>query len=108
MSTSLDPPKVPALPPLVATYVEATNSFDLERLLAAFADDALVDDQLRGYRGREAIRVWAARDIIGQRLTMVPTSARPSRTWAENKGGKSSQPRGSGLAGAVPSRLPPA
>ena len=75
MSTSLDPPKVPALPPLVATYVEATNSFDLERLLAAFADDALVNDQLRDYSGREAIREWAARDIIGQGLTMEVTSA---------------------------------
>ena len=75
MSTPPDPPQAPALPPLVAAYVEATNSFDLERLLAAFADDALVNDQLRDYSGREAIREWAARDIIGQGLTMEVTSA---------------------------------
>jgi hypothetical protein len=75
MSTSPDLPKVQALPPLVSTYVEATNSFDLERLLATFADDALVNDQLRDYRGRESIREWTVRDIIGQRLTMAPTSA---------------------------------
>src|SRR5882762_2369087 len=31
----------PALPPLVAAYVQATNSFDLDGLLATFADDAL-------------------------------------------------------------------
>jgi hypothetical protein len=75
MSTPPDSPQAPPLPPLVAAYVEATNSFDLERLLAAFADDALDNDQLRDYSGREAIREWAARDIIGQGLTMEVTSA---------------------------------
>jgi hypothetical protein len=35
------------LPPLVAAFVEATNSFDLDRLMVTFADDALVNDQLR-------------------------------------------------------------
>ena len=55
MSTPPDSPQAPPLPPLVAAYVEATNSFDLERLLAAFADDALVNDQLRDYSGRKAI-----------------------------------------------------
>jgi hypothetical protein len=75
MSTSPDSPSAPALPPLVAAYVEATNSFDVERLLATFADDALVNDQLRDYKGRDAIREWAARDIIGQGLTMEVTSA---------------------------------
>ena len=60
----------PALPPLVAAYVQATNSFDLEGLLAPFADDALVNDQLRDYWGKPAIREWAASDIIGERLTM--------------------------------------
>src|SRR5258708_3914159 len=59
-----------ALPPLVAAYVKATNSFDLDGLLDAFADDALVNDQLRDYWGKQAIREWATRDIIGERLTM--------------------------------------
>src|ERR1700739_74603 len=37
MMKSSVPPNAPvALPPLVAAYVEATNSFDLERLLATF------------------------------------------------------------------------
>jgi hypothetical protein len=61
---------LPALPPLVAAYVEATNSFDLERLLVLFTDDALVNDQLRDYWGKQAIKEWAACDIIGERLTM--------------------------------------
>jgi hypothetical protein len=74
MMKSSVPPNAPvALPPLVAAYVEATNSFDLERLVATFADDALVNDQLRDYWGKPAIREWARRDIIGERLTMNVT-----------------------------------
>ena len=66
------PTQVPpaALPPVVAAYVKASNSFDLDGLLAVFADDALVNDQLRDYWGKTAIKEWAARDIIGERLTM--------------------------------------
>jgi hypothetical protein len=60
-------------PTLVAAYVEATNSFDLERLLAAFAEDDLVNDQLRDCWGKTAIREWAKRDIVGERLTMSVT-----------------------------------
>jgi hypothetical protein len=60
----------PALPPLVAAYVKAINSSDLDGLLTFFADDALVNDQLRDYWGKSAIREWAARDIIGEKLTM--------------------------------------
>jgi ketosteroid isomerase-like protein len=57
----------------VAAYVEATNSFDLEGLLALFTDDALVNDQLRDYWGKSAIREWAERDIVSQNLTMDVT-----------------------------------
>ena len=62
-----------ALPPLVATFVEATNSSDVERLMTTFAEDALVNDQLRDYWGKPAIREWAERDIVGARLTMNVT-----------------------------------
>jgi ketosteroid isomerase-like protein len=62
-----------ALPSLVAAFVEATNSFDLERLMVTFADDALVNDQLRDYWGKPAIRDWARRDIIGESLTISVT-----------------------------------
>jgi ketosteroid isomerase-like protein len=63
-----------ALPPLIAAFVEATNSFDLERLMLSFADDALVNDQLRDYWGKSAIRNWAERDIIGEKLTIAVTT----------------------------------
>ena len=75
MTKSSVPPNAPvALPPLVAAYVEATNNFDLEGLIATFAEDALVNDQLRDYWGKPAIREWAIRDIIGERLTMNVTN----------------------------------
>jgi ketosteroid isomerase-like protein len=61
------------LPPLVAAFVEATNSFDLEGLMVTFADDAVVNDQLRDYWGKAAIRDWAEQDIIGERLTIAVT-----------------------------------
>jgi len=74
MTKSSVPPNVPvALSTLVAAYVEATNSFDLERLVSTFAEDALVNDQLRDYWGKPTIREWAKRDIIGERLTMNVT-----------------------------------
>jgi hypothetical protein len=74
MTKSPVPPNAPvALPPLVAAYVEATNNLDLERLLDTFAEDALVNDQLRDYWGKSAIRDWAKRDMMDERLTMNVT-----------------------------------
>src|ERR1700719_1735375 len=58
------------LPAPVAAYIKATNAFDLDGLLSTFADDAFVNDQLREYWGKQAIREWAAHDIIGDRFTM--------------------------------------
>ena len=58
------------LPQPVATYIRATNAFDLDGLLATFVDDALVNDQLQDYWGKAAIATWAARDVIGERMTL--------------------------------------
>ncbi|MEH2484616.1 hypothetical protein [Bradyrhizobium sp. AZCC 2230] len=41
--------------------------------MSTFSDDALVNDQLRDYWGKAAIRSWAERDIIGERLTITVT-----------------------------------
>ncbi len=58
------------MPPLVAAYIRATNLGDLDAMLATFVDDALVNDQLTDYWGKNQIASWAARDIIGERLTL--------------------------------------
>jgi hypothetical protein len=70
-STSADPQAAP--PPLVASFFDATNNLDVERLLATFAEDALVNDQLRDYWGKPAIRQWAERDLVGEKLTIKVT-----------------------------------
>jgi hypothetical protein len=49
----------------VAVYVEATNGFDLERWMAAFAHDALVNVELQAYWEKPASSECAKRDIIG-------------------------------------------
>ena len=66
----------PTLPPPVSPYVEATNSFNLDRFIAAFADDALVNDHRDEFVGKEQIRTWAAREIIGDHVTMKVVDVR--------------------------------
>jgi hypothetical protein len=58
------------LPPSVGAFIRASSLCDLDALLATFVEDALVNDQLTDYWGKEAIAAWAARDIIGERLTL--------------------------------------
>ena len=61
------------LPAAVAEYVEASNTFDGDRLIAAFAADAFVNDARREFWGTEAIRAWSDREIIGDKVTMDVT-----------------------------------
>lgn len=59
-----------ALPAPVAACIEATNAFDLDRMMATFDDGALVNDHRCEFRGLAAIRAWAGREIVGDRVTM--------------------------------------
>jgi SnoaL-like domain len=59
-----------ALPAPVAEYVRACNAFDADALSAVFAEDALVNDIRREFRGRPAIRHWIDREITGDKVTM--------------------------------------
>ena len=60
-----------AVPAAVLDFVRAANAADQPALLASFADDALVNDQLRDYWGKAEIAGWAETDIFGDRLTMA-------------------------------------
>jgi ketosteroid isomerase-like protein len=66
---------VATLPGPVAAYFAATNAFDTDALMATFAPDALVNDHRDEFVGRDAIRAWAQREIIGDRVTMEVTEA---------------------------------
>lgn len=73
MTLSSEPPAVAAaagLPTVVAAYIAATNAFDADALIGCFAEGALVNDQLRDYWGLDAIKAWAEREIIGDKVTM--------------------------------------
>ena len=61
------------LPAPVSAYVDATNAFDIDALVATFAEDALVNDHRDEFTGRDAIRAWAQREIIGDRVTLHAT-----------------------------------
>lgn len=63
------------LPAPIAAYIAATNAFDIEAFMATFADIALVNDHRNEFAGLAAIRDWALREIIGDRVTMKPVEA---------------------------------
>jgi hypothetical protein len=59
------------LPAPVREAFAATNEGDLDRLVAAFAADGVVDDWGREFRGREAIAEWSSEESIGVKQTFV-------------------------------------
>jgi hypothetical protein len=61
------------LAPVLAGHIAAVNAFDEDAIVATFADDALVNDVHREFWGREAIRRWAARELVGDRVTIEVT-----------------------------------
>jgi ketosteroid isomerase-like protein len=64
------------LPRPVLSYVQATNMFDLDGMIACFADEAVVNDQQREHVGKAAIRAWAAQEIVGDHVTLYLTEQR--------------------------------
>ncbi|KQV73771.1 hypothetical protein ASC61_01370 [Aeromicrobium sp. Root344] len=53
------------LPSAIADFFEATNADDRARFLAAFADDAALDDWGHVYAGKDAIAGWNETDNMG-------------------------------------------
>jgi hypothetical protein len=63
-----------ALAPVLAEHIAAVNAFDEDAIVATFAGNALLNDVHRGeFWGREAIRGWVARELVGDRVTMDVT-----------------------------------
>jgi limonene-1,2-epoxide hydrolase len=60
------------LPPVVAEYVAAVNAFDVDAIVATFASDAYVNDARREINGIDAIRRWAEKEMVGDRVTVQP------------------------------------
>ena len=62
-----------ALDTVIAQHIAAVNAFDEDAIVATFADDALVNDAHREFWGIGAIRRWVAKELVGDRVTMVVT-----------------------------------
>jgi ketosteroid isomerase-like protein len=58
------------LPTPVATALAAANAHDVDAWLATFADDGVVDDWGREFRGADAIRGWSDNEFIGVAVTL--------------------------------------
>src|SRR3984957_15739781 len=65
------------LPAPVLGFVRAMNMYDLDGMASRFAPDAIANDQMRHYEGREAIQAWLAKEIAGDRVTMFVTENLP-------------------------------
>lgn len=70
------PPAVTGVQPAAQAYVDAVNRQDLDALVDAFAPDGRMIDVSRTIAGREAIRDWARKEVIGGRLRVVSIAER--------------------------------
>ncbi|MEU1597932.1 nuclear transport factor 2 family protein [Streptomyces sp. NPDC005708] len=60
------------IPQPVADLIDAANSFDTDRFMRPFAQDAMVNDRHRQFWGYSAIRKWCEIEITGDHVTMNP------------------------------------
>ena len=58
------------LPEIAGTYIRATNDDDAAAFIALFADDAVVNDNGREFRGLAVIKAWSDREIFDARVTL--------------------------------------
>lgn len=54
----------------IAEHIAAVNAFDTDGIVAPFAEDAFVNDARREFRGIDAIRAWAEREMVGDKVTI--------------------------------------
>ncbi|MEL4317782.1 nuclear transport factor 2 family protein [Leifsonia sp. YIM 134122] len=65
-----------ALPDPVDAFFEATNAGDVDRFVAAFAADGVIDDWGRTFTGHDGVRQWTEGESIGVEQTFEITSFR--------------------------------
>ncbi len=59
-----------ALDKAIAEHLAGVNAFDIDAIVAPFAEGAFVNDVRREFRGIDAIRAWAERELVGDRVTI--------------------------------------
>jgi hypothetical protein len=55
---------------VVAEHITAVNAQDTDAIMTTFADDAYVNDARREFTGRDAIRRWVDREMVGDKVTI--------------------------------------
>ncbi|KAB2976909.1 nuclear transport factor 2 family protein [Streptomyces sp. SS1-1] len=66
-----------SLPDPISVFVEATNRGDEEAFVAAFTEDAYLNDWGREFHGRDGVRSWSRTDNIGVQAHFTPRGAEP-------------------------------
>ncbi|QPZ37928.1 nuclear transport factor 2 family protein [Paramicrobacterium chengjingii] len=54
------------VPHAIREFIDATNAGDTERFVAAFTDDAYLNDWGREFHGHRGVRSWDSTDNIGK------------------------------------------
>ena len=57
------------LPTVIQSFIKATNHHDGDAFIETFADDALVNDFARNFWGKDSIRQWSDKEMIGDKVT---------------------------------------
>ncbi|WP_156452027.1 nuclear transport factor 2 family protein [Novosphingobium sp. CCH12-A3] len=63
-----------ALPAPIQAYFNGNPDFDVEAMLAPFANDAIVRDEKKELRGTAAIRAWIGDATVGSKAISTPLS----------------------------------
>lgn len=66
MSSNADPSV--SLPPPLPEFFGAMNSSDEAGLMGVFAQEALVNDQLRDFSGKAEIARWIREEVVGEQM----------------------------------------
>ncbi|MFZ4896372.1 nuclear transport factor 2 family protein [Plantibacter sp. Mn2098] len=64
-------------PASIQAFVDATNREDADGFLAVFAEDAVLDDRGRKFRGRDQIAEWSRSDNMGVHSHLTLVSLKP-------------------------------
>ena len=67
--------RCPELPDVVGRFVTSVNAHAAAAVIATFADDALVNDEMIDRRGAIQIRSWVENDVVGKRLKLQVVGA---------------------------------
>jgi ketosteroid isomerase-like protein len=57
------------LPTVIQSFIKATNHHDGDAFIETFAHDALVNDFSRTFCGKDSIKQWSDKEMIGDKVT---------------------------------------